>query len=349
MTNAPVPDPAGPPLDFGLHFSCSSLEGGDWPDLYDQAIEQTALGEELGFTYAVVAEHHFKEDGWIPSPTLLCAAIARATERVKVGTDIFVAPLHHPIEMAEDMVVLDNLSRGRAVCGIGLGAGENEFRAYGVPFRQRVSRTEEAMAALRQLMTGQPTTLEGKYFQFEDVQVTPRPVQSPRPEILYGAQSEPGARRAARLADRMVIAPHTSISLVPVIRDAYYAQLEEQGEARKPTILRREGFVAQTSAEAKRLGFQVLRDQYSRVYSHVSQDASDSAFAEYLSERFVVGDPDEVVEQLLPFIEAAECETVIFRLQMPGLSHEASKEAITLLAKEVLPGLRRRLGQTVSA
>lgn len=327
-------------INFGLHFSCSSLEGGDWPDLYEQAIEQTVLAESLGFTYAVVAEHHFTDNGWIPAPTILAAAFAGATQRIQVGTDIIVAPLHHPIKIAEEMLVLDNLSRGRAVCGLGLGAGENEFDAYGVPFKQRVSRTEETMGLLRELMTGAPTSSRGRYHTFDDVKITPPPIRSPRPPLLYGAQSVPGAQRAARLSDKMVIAPHVPIENLPLIRGAYDEEMGLLGRPIPEVIIRRELFTYSDSKD-REVGESALKHQYSRVYKHVSTNASDSDFERFFKERFVIGNAEEAAEQLFPFIEAANCDTVIFRIQVPGLPVGLIEEAIQILGTEILPTVRK--------
>lgn len=336
-------------VDFGLHFSCSSLAGGGWPDLYDEAISQTLLAEQLGFTYSVVAEHHFTKDGWIPSPIVLCGALAGATERIRVGTDIIVTPLHHPIEIAENMLVLDNLSRGRAVCGLGLGASERDFKAFDIPFRQRVSRTEETLSILRDLMRGVPVTYEGRYFTLEDLTVTPGPVQQPRPRMMYGAQSEPGARRAARFADHMVIAPHVAISKLPAIRAAYEQELEAQGITERPElILRREAFVAEDAKEARDLGARALHQQYSRVYSHIPLDATQAEIDDYLATRFVIGAPEEAVTQLQRFVEAADCDTVIFRIQTPQLPAQAVSAAVEILGKTVLPWIREAVGRQAS-
>ena len=193
-------------VKVGLHFSCSSVEG-DWTGVYRAAIEQTKVAESLGYECAVVAEHHFTKDGWIPAPTILCGALAASTTRIRVGTDIIVLPLHNPLTIAEHMLTLDNLTGGRAVCGFGMGGRKEDFEVYGIPFQQRVSRSEEALVLIRRLMTETEVIHEGKYFHVNGVTATPRPVQKPSPPIWYGAISEPGARRAARLADAIVMGP----------------------------------------------------------------------------------------------------------------------------------------------
>lgn len=327
-------------INFGLHFSCSSLTGEGWADLYEEAIELTVLAESYGFTYAVAAEHHFTDDGWISAPMVLLGALAGATSKIQVGTDIIVTPLHHPIRIAEDMLVLDNLSRGRAVCGLGLGGAERDFGAYGVPFKQRVSRTEESMRALDQLMTGTPVTLEGRYHSFDGVRITPPPVRRPRPPMFYGALSEAGARRAARLADQIVMAPHVPIDELRLLRAAYEQELRDLGRANVPEILlRREIF---TSLLPERLveGTNAMQRQYSNVYSHVSRDATDKDFQEYMAARFISATPDVAAEQLQRHLDASGAGTVIFRVQLPGLDSTLIRDTVTLLGEQVLPAVR---------
>src|SRR5581483_6026169 len=82
-------------MRIGIHFSCSSVAGADWPDIYEAALEQAELADELGYDAAVVSEHHFKKEGWIPSPFVLCGAIAARTTRLRVGTDITILPFQH--------------------------------------------------------------------------------------------------------------------------------------------------------------------------------------------------------------------------------------------------------------
>lgn len=322
---------------FGLHFSCSSLTGGDWPDLYEQAIQQSQRAEEFGFSHAVVAEHHFTEDGHVPSPIVLSAAIAAATSRIQVGTDILVAPLHHPFKIAEDILVLDNLSRGRAVCGLGMGSSARDFDAYGVPMKQRVSRTEEALEILDKIMTGKPACHAGRYYSFQDLAVSPPPVRTPRPPIYYGGMSQAGARRAARFADAMVIGPNVPLDALPPIRQAYDEQRAALGVHGGAVLLRREAVVAPTRDQAREIGYAALHRQYSTVYRHVPPDLSMNEFAAYAADRFIVGTPDEAIEQIRRFVNATACDTVILRLQMPGLTAEDVMRAVELLGAEVLP------------
>lgn len=328
-------------MKLGLHFSCSAVDGTGWPELYGAAIDQAELADELGFSSAVVSEHHFKPEGWIPSPFVLCGAIAARTRRLSVGTDIVILPFQHPIKIAEDVLTLDNLSGGRAVFGAGLGHSSAEFDAFEVPYKQRVSRSEEALTIIRKALTGQPVSHAGRYHSFERISVTPRPVTATGPPIWYGAISAAGARRAARYADALVIGPSLSFSELLELRDAYHAELEKLGKdsAAGQIIVRREGYVADDDRTAWRDAAGPLRYQASRIYSDFPPGGSDEEFLRFCTTRYLVGGPGEVTEHALRIRDAVGADSVLLRIQLPGLSNAQAYQATRVFGERVLPHL----------
>src|SRR5262245_18910810 len=126
------------------------------PKLYAQVLEQVAFADRLGFDLVWLTEHHFVDDAYLPSFAVVAGAIAARTSRIRISTDIALAPFHHPLRLAEDLAVLDNLSGGRMELGLGLAYAPHEFRAFGIPRAQRVSRSEEAIQILRQAWSGEP-------------------------------------------------------------------------------------------------------------------------------------------------------------------------------------------------
>jgi alkanesulfonate monooxygenase SsuD/methylene tetrahydromethanopterin reductase-like flavin-dependent oxidoreductase (luciferase family) len=324
---------------FGLHFSCSSTEG-DWAGVYRAAIEQSRVAESLGYDCAVVAEHHFTKDGWIPAPTILCGALAASTTRLRIGTDIIVLPLHNPLNVAEQMLVLDNLTNGRAVCGFGMGGRKEDFEVYGIPFQQRVSRSEEALTIIRKLYAEENVTHQGKYFQLGGVTATPRPIQKGGPPIWYGAISEAGARRAAKFADQIVMGPAPNVDELTAMKKAWEDEMVAQGKdpRKAPIILRREGYIAATDGEAWRIGSSPLKYQYTKVYTWRLDDSmSDEAFREYSKDRFIFGGPERFREEIAKFKEAIDPDVIIFRFQMPTLPQSDVMQAVKTLGEKVVP------------
>ena len=188
-------------LGFGL-ITCQRVPDDARSDeqIYSEALELAVEAERLGFDSVWVSEHHFVDDGYLPSLLPMCAAIAARTDRIAIGTGLLLAPLYEPIRLAEDAAVVDLLSRGRLLLGLGLGWREEEFEVLGVALRERAGRLEDTVAVLRQAWAGEPVT-GGPSVAYPAPYVTPRPARPGGPPIWIGATTEPAVRRAGRLAD----------------------------------------------------------------------------------------------------------------------------------------------------
>ncbi len=177
-----------------------TLPGSAYPlaDLYRDHLEEAVLAEALGFDCVWVSEHHFSPDAWNPAPFAFLGAVAARTERVRIGTYVLLLPLHNPVRVAEDIAVLDNLSRGRVDLGVGVGSSPEEFRTFGIPIENRLGRTFEALRIIERCFAGEEFSHEGKYYRFANVRLTTRPVQRPGPPILVAAMGEQSVAWTAR-------------------------------------------------------------------------------------------------------------------------------------------------------
>lgn len=164
---------------------------------YRDAVPLAVAAEDSGFDSFWVTEHHGLPDGYLPSPLTLLAALAPATSRIRLGTGLVLAPLHHPLRIAEDAVVVDRLSGGRLVLGLGLGYAEHEYRAFGVDPATRGARLDALVGALRAAWTGEP--FDCPALGLHDVRVTPAP-QRPIP-VWLGGYAAAAVTRAGRIAD----------------------------------------------------------------------------------------------------------------------------------------------------
>jgi alkanesulfonate monooxygenase SsuD/methylene tetrahydromethanopterin reductase-like flavin-dependent oxidoreductase (luciferase family) len=161
-------------------------------DLYAACMEQAAWADELGLDILVLSEHHGVDDGYLPAPLTLAAAIAGRTKRIRISVAALLVPLHDPIRLAEQLAVLDLASAGRVSLVAGLGYRPEEFAMAGVDRKQRGKLLEEYVEVMRKAWDGKPFEWRGR-----TVRVTPKP-QSP-PMIFIGGSTEAAARRAARL------------------------------------------------------------------------------------------------------------------------------------------------------
>ena len=140
------------------------------------------------------------EDSPIPDPLIWLAFVAARTTSIKLATGMMILPQRNPVITAKALATLDVLSGGRVVLGAGIGWLKEEFDIIGVPFKERGTRTDEAIEAMRVLWRDDQPTYHGRHFNFDDARLWPKPVEGVIP-IVIGGHSEPAARRAGRLGD----------------------------------------------------------------------------------------------------------------------------------------------------
>lgn len=155
-----------------------------WADHYKQTLDRVVWAEELGADSVWMTEHHFFDDGYLPQPLTLAAAIAAKTDRVRIGTAVLLAPHRHPVHIAEEAAIVDLVSNGRLELGLGAGWAPKEFETFGSDFDKRYAVTDSVFEQVRRLLS--------------DGGATPGPVQNPVPMWL-GYQGPRGAERAGKL------------------------------------------------------------------------------------------------------------------------------------------------------
>jgi alkanesulfonate monooxygenase SsuD/methylene tetrahydromethanopterin reductase-like flavin-dependent oxidoreductase (luciferase family) len=316
------------------------IEGGHY---YADALEEVVRGEELGFDSVWMEEHHAVVDHYWPSPLTVLAGFATRTSRVTLGTDILVAPFYHPVRLAEDVALLDVMSNGRAVLGIAIGYKPDEFALYDTPLAQRGARLEEQLAIVKGLWAEDAFTFRGKFYTVEGT-LEPKPVSKPRPPVWIGGWGELTLKRAATLADNWIPGPTADLARLLDGKRRFLAHRRAAGLtapiAEWP--LTRDVIIADTDAEARELAERHIMVSYRKEYAggwrHPFIDASIATNLDTVKkDRFLIGNPDQVIRDLRPYVEQYGMTHLICRLFFPGMPHSRIMRGLELIAREVRP------------
>jgi probable F420-dependent oxidoreductase len=330
-------------LDFDMRNPVALAPGRSTPRLYEETLELIELAEELGYDSVWFTEHHFvTEDGYLPSPLVMCAAAAARTRHIGIGTGVLLTPLYHPVRLAEDCAVIDNLSNGRFMLGPAVGYKSDEFAGYGVDRRKRGAMTDEILTIVRRCWNEDAFDHDGEFFHLRNVRVYPKPVQKPAPPIWIGAVAPPAIRRAARLGDG-IIATYN-------LREAYVDALKACGkDASRPQIASSFPWIF-TSEEPAR-DWQRLKaagHHQLGLYCRWGIEAGESVLGEPPADdddllrrgQYLVGTPDEVYAHLRQKWEQ-ERFTMHWNMPLwPGVDAALARRSIELFAKAVMPRLR---------
>ena len=334
-------------IGFGLLSAQARPGETDWTRAYDDTVRLAVDAERLGFSSVWTTEHHFVDDGYMPSLLVVSAAIAQATTGIEIGTGVILAPMHHPLRLAEDAATVQLLSHGRLVLGLGLGWSEIEYAGLGADMKRRGAAMEETLRILPQAWSGEPFRHEGAVYDLPTLAVRPTP--GTRIPIVIGGGAEPAIRRAARLADGIFSnAPATQFT------DQVRWVLDEcERVGRDPATFR---FIhysillpgpSQDEALARyRDAVWALNWKYSDMEASASRPlpaASPPPFdrpdASLLSRGTThAGTTDELVEKLLEIRAAAGVPVeFVARSHLPFLDYGAQVELMEQLAERVAP------------
>lgn len=311
-------------------------------ELYAETLDHIQAMEELGFPAVWVTEHHFIEDEYLPSVLTMAAAIAARTKRVTIGTAVLLLPLWDALRVAEDAAVVDQLSNGRLRLGLGLGYKLEEFGAFRVPRRDRPGLMEEGIEVIKRAWAPGPASFSGKHYQFSGINVTPKPLQQPRPQIWLAGRAEAPVRRAARAADGFIAVggPELYQTYFDACREygttpggvctfAWSYPAEDPGRAWEdvgPHALYRSRNYADWYGTAGDLAGD--RTWMAAIEAGVSPGASASLFKSV----------EETIADIRRF-EAMGVNSLLYFANFPGMRPSATIPYFELLAKYVLPAV----------
>jgi len=319
-------------------------------------IDEAVYADEIGLHSAWIGEHHFSTLGVLSCPDLALTYVAARTRRIRLAPAVTVLPLHHPIRVAEQWATLDLLSGGRVDFAAGRGYDRREYNPLGVSFDDNQSIFEEGMEVVRRLWSADaPISHRGRHFAFDDVAITPQPVQRPIPAYV-GSFSRPSIELAARLGCGLIVAPFAaalSFGGLRQVADLYHATCAKHGTT--PGRLMCSYFIhfadtrdAEAAARARQIryyrecvipafpgdpatappSYRYFIDMVARLQTVQPEDLTENSV--------LLGSPSRIAE-VLKRVEAAGFDEVILYFNVGLKPHPQVKDEMARFMADVAP------------
>jgi alkanesulfonate monooxygenase SsuD/methylene tetrahydromethanopterin reductase-like flavin-dependent oxidoreductase (luciferase family) len=350
-------------IGLGLQFANLDRNVPD-ADVYRTELGLASRAEELGFDSVWLSEHHFSDYQLTSQQAMVLAWVAGQTSRVRLGTMVTVLPWHDPVRVAETFSVLDHLSGGRAVLGLGRGLGQKEFVGFNVPMGESRRRFKEYSAALLTALETGVMEYDGELFRQPRVDIRPHPLASFKGRTFASAVSPESMEIMAGMGvGLMVIAQKpwpTAIEELKKYRERYF---ELNGtEAPKPILVIVAG-VSNDHAQIEKIrevylkrwarstvehyefdnvGFAQIEgyEYYGGLARNIQRHGLDK-FNDFLADLQVWGTPEQVTEKLLEYVRMADAGGVVVPLCFGGMPAGEAEDCFELFAAKVLPELQR--------
>jgi len=297
--------------------------------LHAFTLELCEEADQLGIDSLWFTEHHKFDDGYLSQPLTFAAAVAARTARARIGTAVLVAPLHHPVRLAEEAALVDLISNGRLDIGLGAGYRKPEYDLYGASMERRYAQTDAQVRAIRAL--------------WSDGGVTPQPVQRPVP-VWLGYLGPQGAGRAGRLGARLLTA---NAEMWPHYREALVAAGHDPSEGRMAGGI--QGWVSDDPERDWAFVSEHLEYQVNSYRKHMVEGTGEPVprpvNAEKLRGReprmsidyFFHETPERMAERVRAYTAGAPVETVFFWASIGGMSEERERDHVQLVCNKLAP------------
>ncbi len=324
-----------------------------------ETVAEVRLAEEIGFDVAWIAEHHFANLSLSPSPLLLAAHLAGATERIGLGSGVVVLPLYHPMRLLEEIAYLDIVSHGRLHLGIGAGSQNHEFRGFGTDVDDAGSRFREVLDIVDMGLEEGRVAYDGQHFQVPEtaLSLAPRPRAKP-PIYLAGLAGDPAL--AKRAGERGYI-PFASAQWLPIEAVAkkkadYAAGYAAAGRdpAAMPFAIQRMIYVTDDKSDAldaaeqarythrivasAKSGTPVLDRSFIREAAVLGEDEP-----EVIAEKAMIGDPEKIVAMIVDDARALDLTHMSCFMAFGGLEPARVRRSMERFATEVMPAVAKAL------
>ncbi len=328
-------------------------------DAFEQIVEEAVLAEELGFDGVFLPERHARGETFVPSPLLAATAIAARTSRIRIATTVLLPTLYNPMHLAEQIAMVDNLSRGRFTLGVGVGYHQDYHRYFGIPWEQRGKRFDEILDVLHLAFAGERFSYHGEFYQFDDVQLTPRTYQRPGVPIWIGTHSKGKPLERALRHDGWVLWTQPEWDENEQWIAQTRARAAAAGRGDWTVVLNQDGWIGDDPAATRaRHAPRWLREasfydehdfdgEISPEGDTSKADEAELAIRDFETRQWHFGTPQSWIARIQEMERRFKPDWLNFRLRTPNMGNgppypggDEVKEAIRRFGTEVLPALR---------
>ena len=319
------------------------------PQLYEQVMRSCELAEQQGYDTFFCAEHHFHEYGVVPDPAVLLAALAQRTSRIRLGTAISILTFHDPRRIAETYSMLDMMSGGRLVFGVGSGYLSHEFIGFDRDPKEKRDRFNENLALVKRLMAGEALTYQGKYSRSEKVVLNVLPHEGRVPPIHVAALVRDGVYHVGKQGNRIFTVPYASCKNFADIGNMMAEFRSGRADAGylpddDDHIVTLHTYVARTDEEAKthcKAAYDLYVD--TRLY------AAKHAYEDIITNGICLFGSVETVTEKVCQLHGMGVRHVATLQNFGGLQPALVERSMGLFANEVMPAVLARIGPTALA
>jgi len=314
----------------------------------EESLELVRAARDAGFDLIAAGSHYLSHPYRMPTCFPYLARLAPEAGDMAVASTIILLPLHNPVEVAESVATLDGITNGKFIFGVGIGYREEEYAAFSIPRNERVPRMIESLKVMKMLWTQEEVEYQGKFYNLPKAKSTCQPTQKPHPPIWIAADHDKAIKRAARLGYPWVINPHATVSTIKG-QVKMYNQVAEESDQPVPADMpmMREMYIAKDRETALRESTPYLASKY-QAYAQWGQDKAlpgnedwaAASFEELSRDRFLVGDPEHVANEILRYEQELGATHMIFRMQWPGMDYKQVIKELDLLGKYVMPKIK---------
>jgi alkanesulfonate monooxygenase SsuD/methylene tetrahydromethanopterin reductase-like flavin-dependent oxidoreductase (luciferase family) len=330
-------------MKFGLLLNTQFPPGESASKRLEGLLDQVRAARDNGLHSVWVSQHYLATPFQMLQQMPVLGRMAAEAGSMHIGTNIFLLPIHNPVYVAEEVATLDVISGGRFIFGCGLGYRPEEFNAFDVEMKVRVSRFLEVLQVVRRLWIEPEVSHEGRHFRLDRAALTLKPVQRPHPPVWIAASGDAAVVRAAQHGDAWLINPHASLPTLRRQMALYRQTLETAGRPfPSDAPLLKEFRIAGTRRAALEESKPYLEPKY-RAYADwgldkpmPKEESLSVPFEDLARDRFILGNAEECRNDIEQYARTLGVNHFIFRLQWPGMPQDDALGQIEQLGREVV-------------